>query len=347
MLHHDDLQKCLAATGADGVMSAEGNLYDPTIFARPPPVGKEGREYWRGRDGRGGFRVDAVFRRYMDTIYKYVLEQSPPDRKPLFIPSDPDVDATSTTTTTSSYSNSHSVAVPSDTKEPPTKKQKQDKKQPKPTSPNLRAMQPHLFHLLRPLITKHTNIRDSLAKARTGDIPAFENILQMTEAAVKEGLLEYRSNPENYEDDSNHSLYTTTAKTSREGEEKVEEREEEKEESSLATVKACKRPYWICQPYVRPLPSEALEKGSLTMSKREEEEEQQQRQQQQRKKKKKSTADSDRIVQDAQVRRTLPDPQTQTQTQTQTLSEREEMDLRDGDGVVSELEVPKEAMVCG
>jgi tRNA-dihydrouridine synthase 1 len=40
-------------------------------------------------------------------------------------------------------------------------------------------------------------------------------------------------------------------------------------ESSLATVARCKRPYWVCQPYVRPLPKEALEKGSMSLSKKE------------------------------------------------------------------------------
>ena len=60
ILNHDDLERCLEETGADGVMSAEGNLSDPSIFAEPPPAGSEGREYWRGRTGHGGYRMDAV-----------------------------------------------------------------------------------------------------------------------------------------------------------------------------------------------------------------------------------------------------------------------------------------------
>ena len=39
--------------------------------------------------------------------------------------------------------------------------------------------------------------------------------------------------------------------------------------SSLAAVARCKRPFWICQPYVRPVPREAIEKGSMQISKKE------------------------------------------------------------------------------
>lgn len=248
ILRHEDLQACLNATGADGVMSAEGNLYDPTIFAEQPAIGEEGREYWRGRDSKGGYRMDAVFRRYMDIIHRYVLEKDPPERKPLFVSSDHPLESA-----VPEEEDRGSVAAD----EPPAKRQKRGGKQ--TTSPNLLAMQPHLFHLLRPLVAKHTDIRDALARARAGDIAAFEKVLSMVEAAVKEGILDYEQDPSKYEDSPDPTPQTQKDKAE----------EATKDESSLAMVKACKRPWWVCQPYVRPLPKEAFEKGSLRMGKKE------------------------------------------------------------------------------
>ena len=274
ILRKEDISRCLEVTGADGVMSAEGILYDPAIFAEPPAVGEEGREYWRGRDGKGGWRMDAVFRRYMDILYKHVLETPAPVRNPLFLPSDPEI----------LEKEERAVVVEEEEEGPPKKKRERGGNE-KTSNPNLLSMQPHLFHLLRPLVSKHHNVRDALARCRAGDIQAFENVLQLVEAAVKGGLKEYEETEgrsweeecarderlkalKEKEDQASVKADVNGEGVNRKGDEKGGEKAE-MDESSIETVRACKRPWWIVQPYVRPLPKEALAKGSLTLSKKE------------------------------------------------------------------------------
>ena len=188
----------------------------------------KGREYWRGRNEKGGYRIDAILRRYLDIIYKYVLEQPVPERKPLFLPSDPVDEAEETT----------QPEEPEDG--PPKKKQKREKIK-KPHSPSLGVMQGHLFQVLRPMVASHTNVRDALAQSRPGDMAAFENVLALVERAVKGGLKEYEACPEKFEKKSEETLT-----------------------GSKATIAEYGRPWWICQPHVRPLPEEAMESGALT-----------------------------------------------------------------------------------
>ncbi|KAI6860373.1 FMN-linked oxidoreductase [Hortaea werneckii] len=290
ILQHDDIQDCLDATGADAVMSAEGNLYDPSIFAKAPPVGQEGTDYWRGRDGKGGYRMDAVLRRYLDIIHEHVLQQEPPAREPLFLPSDqPATEPQKSAEEPSAPPQFTDAASVEDAKAPEpqtgekraapdtaewTRESKASKRQRKREAknaakqhtqqkrgkvddalkyePNMVAMQSHCFHMLRPLVSKHHNVRDALARTRSGDIEAYEEVLRLTQEAVKIGLLDYAQNPQAYEDvvvESNGEVRDAT-------------------ESSDEAVRRCKRPYWVCQPYVRPLPKEALEKGSLQLSKK-------------------------------------------------------------------------------
>ena len=239
ILQGEDIDKCLEATGADGVMSAEGNLSDPSLFGKPPPVGEEGREYWRGKDGQGGWRVDAVTRRYMDILHKYALGQDPPEHKPLFIPAD---EATALTEEEEGG--------------PPAKKQKTEAAKRPDANPNMSAVQPHLFHLLRHFVSRNTDIRDMLARAkRFPQLDGYEEVLTAVEQRVAEGLREYaRTEGRSWDDEVRE----------------VMEKEDGPEgESSVAAIKRCKRPWWVVQPIIRPLPQEAMKKGAIQMSKKE------------------------------------------------------------------------------
>jgi tRNA-dihydrouridine synthase 1 len=243
ILNRNDIQPCLEATGADGIMSAEGNLSDPTIFAKPPTALND-REYWRGSNGQEGYRIDGVLRRYLDIIYKYVLERDPPQRPPLYVSSDPEPNG-----------GSAFLESNNETSEPPAKRRRQDKKP--LVSPSLKALQGHLFHMFRPFISTHTDIRDALARSRAGDMDAFENVLSMLESAVKKSLQEEAAHPveliqpaDAVQDEARHD-----------GREDVK--------TSKATIAKYKRPWFVCQPYIRPLPEEAMEKGALQVSKKE------------------------------------------------------------------------------
>lgn len=240
VLRHEDLEKCLAATGADGVMTAEGHLSDPAIFAKPPSPGEEGREYWRGKDGRGGWRVDAVCRRYFDILHKYALGVEPPVRRPLFMPGD---DTT--------WLEENKAEEQEDG--PPKKKRKQEGgggKKVVVDSPNLCVVQTHLFHLLRHFVSKHHDVRDALAKARVGDMVVFEQILDTVERKVAHGLLEY-------EETDGASFELTSTPITEEDEDYYDH------ESSEKAVKVCKRPWWVCQGIIRPVPKEAMAKGAI------------------------------------------------------------------------------------
>ncbi|KAI9673768.1 MAG: hypothetical protein M1829_004005 [Trizodia sp. TS-e1964] len=246
ILQNADIQRCLDATGADAVMSAEGNLFDPSIFAPPPPEGEFEREYWRGDGGKGGWRADALMRRYLDIIYEHALEQPAPKRSELFHPTLPSADPKS--------GNDDDSAASFDLL-PPSKRHKPSQKArtTRPTCPNLCGMQAHLFHLLRPLITRHTHIRDKLARCHAGNMRAFEEVLSMVEDVTRDALLAY-------------------GRGEREGEEGNDEGKEEGEDdemvSSRRAARRVRRPWWVCQSVVRPVPAEAVAKGAMRAKKK-------------------------------------------------------------------------------
>lgn len=244
ILNHSDIQSCLDYTGFDGVMSAEANLADPTVFASPPADPAD-REYWRSPAGNGGYRVDGVVRRYLDIIYRYVLEQPTPARTPLYLPGD----------------DTPEIQIPEPPAQPavPSRGKKRKREQRATNaSPSLRPMQGHLFGMLRSVVGVHTDIRDALAKSKAGDMPAFERVLAMLEKAVRTALDE-------------EAATAGKARTEEAAELVVGEGEAKEMSEMEKAIEKYKRPWWVCQPYIRPSPEEAVKKGAMTLGKKDKE----------------------------------------------------------------------------
>ena len=100
------------------------------------------------------------------------------------------------------------------------------------------------------MIGVHTEVRDALASSRTGDLPAFERVLSLIEAATKQGLDEEFQRPTQ----RLRAPYVVSTPA---------------DESSQVVRDRCKRPFFVCQPHIRPLPAEAMQIGAMQLSKKE------------------------------------------------------------------------------
>uniref|UniRef100_D8Q1N3 tRNA-dihydrouridine(16/17) synthase [NAD(P)(+)] n=2 Tax=Schizophyllum commune (strain H4-8 / FGSC 9210) TaxID=578458 RepID=D8Q1N3_SCHCM len=193
MLYQEDIEACLQATGADGIMSAEGLLYNPALFVglAPPP-------------------------RPSSSSSVHPLLATSSGSAPNLHPS--------VTALAFEY-----LTICRELN----------------THTSLGAIRGHLFKILRPALAKHTDLREKLGRARVrdkgkgwwkvrgedGSLTEYEEIIGELEDRLKA--------------DAESHPATITADP----------------ETGLKEV-----PWWLTQPYIRPLPEVTSKTGSALKS---------------------------------------------------------------------------------
>jgi tRNA-dihydrouridine synthase 1 len=169
VLFHSDIEKCLEATGADAIMSAEGNLYNPAIFAAAShvhgPPGAERTSWSLGSTGwipsgdtTGATKSDATSSN--SSITPSPTTGSPSDSAPHMFPSNDAYD-------TGLHPPHADLALEYLSIVRSLK-----------TPTNWSALKGHLFKLLRPALNRETDLRNKLGTIKKDHIDEMEEVVR-------------------------------------------------------------------------------------------------------------------------------------------------------------------------
>lgn len=144
ILFHSDIQRCLDATGADAVMTAEGNLYNPTILSTANSLPSRLRSP----------TINISSSQVLSSL------PTPPHQKVFIFPNDPGVYIPHTTLALEYLSIVKGLKTPTATS----------------------AIKGHLFKLMRPALGVEKDIRDRLGRVSKGKpaqmIAEYEEIVR-------------------------------------------------------------------------------------------------------------------------------------------------------------------------